>query len=372
MAKQKKIKSLPAGIRQRSNGKYEGRIQYNYERYSVYGDTVTETKKKMTDMRYRLEHGEFVATSDIIFGDWFRIWMEDYKKDLKQGSKICYNDYFRFYINNYFGKQKLVNIRGEHIQKFYNDLTKKGLKPNSIKVIASILRTCLDQAMKNEIIDRNPVGLATLPKIKRKNEPQVLTRESQKVFMTYAKDSYLYDLFELMLKTGLRGGEARGLKFFDLNRNNNFLCVKRTLKQATGIGFFESDPKTISSKREIPLRLDIVSIIDRQRQVYGEKVFKMDGYIFHLPNGGPISRGRVQNEINRIIKRIQNDGIEFSHFTAHCFRHTFATRALEEGMNPKTLQEILGHENLLTTMNTYVHTMDDTKIHEMEKISRAY
>ena len=80
MAVDKNGKPLPPGIRQRANGKYEGRVQYEFDRYSVYADTLTELKRKMTELRYKLEHGEFVASSKITVEEWFKTWMEQYKE----------------------------------------------------------------------------------------------------------------------------------------------------------------------------------------------------------------------------------------------------------------------------------------------------
>ena len=97
MAKDLKGKELPAGIRQRKNGKYEGRVQYENERYSVYADNLSELKTKMTELRYRLEHGSFVAKNRMTVKEWFETWIEDYKKSqVKVGTIIAYTNYYNF------------------------------------------------------------------------------------------------------------------------------------------------------------------------------------------------------------------------------------------------------------------------------------
>lgn len=95
------------------------------------------------------------------------------------------------------------------------------------------------------------------------------------------------------------------------------------------------------------------------RQGYGES-------LSYKHNGLPISRGRVENEIKRIVKIINNAGIEFEKFTPHCFRHTFAARAIESGMDPQVLKVILGHSDYAMTMNRYAHVLDDAKAQGME------
>lgn len=373
MAKDKKGRELPKGIRQRENGRYEGRIKYDYKSYSIYGNTVTEVKKGMTELRYKLDHGLFIADTKITLEDWFKVWLEDYKiNQVKKGTMITYQDYFTYYIKEYLGSKKIVDLRGEHIQRLYNQLAKKGIAVATIKVMSAILNGCLRQALKNGLIERNPVTLANLPKERQKGSRRVFTVEEQAIFFEYAKDSYLYPLFLLAIRTGLRSGEIRGLKFSDIDKTKGVIHVMRTLKYEIGKGYFEDEPKTITSKREIPLTKDMREIIEKQRQQMEDKIVKWNGYIFPSFDGTPISRWRLQNEINRIVQRINDDGIIFTHVTPHCFRHTFATRAIENGMRPQTLKAILGHANLSMTMDLYSHVLPTTKAEEMEQISKAF
>lgn len=374
MATDKNGKKLPKGIRQRSNGTFEGRIMFEYENYTVYGTSISEVKKKMTELRYKLEHGIYVDKSKVTLTEWFETWMNEYKKgNVKVGTVIAYNNCFNYYVKKELGTKRLFNIRGEHIQRLYNQLEEKGIAVSYIKIVAAILNGCFKQALKNGLIEKNPVELATVPKEREKKIRRVLTMEEQKVFMQYAKESYLYNLFALDLRTGLRGGEIRGLKYTDIDRNSNVIHVNRTLKYESGIGFFEDTPKTRTSKRDIPLTDDMIQILKAQKEYFhGKEVFRIDGYIFHLEDGSPISRERVQNEINRIVRRINKDNIHFEPFTLHCLRHTFATRAIENGMKPQTLKAILGHSSLAMTMDLYSHVLPSTKADEMEAISKAF
>ena len=116
----------------------------------------------------------------------------------------------------------------------------------------------------------------------------------------------------------------------------------------------------------------IVKHIEEQRKFWGFKVVKMDQYLFCNENGAPISRERVQAEIDRTIKRIREAGHDFPRITSHVFRHTFATRAIEAGMQPQVLKTILGHSSLAMTMDLYSHVLPDTKAEEMEKIANVF
>lgn len=243
---------------------------------------------------------------------------------------------------------------------------------SSIKVVSAVLNGCFKQALRNGLIERNPVILAELPRQKEKQTRQAMTKEQQELFMQYAKESYLYNLFAVMLRTGMRSGEIRGLKYSDIDKKANVIHVQRTLKYIEGVGYLEDTPKTRTSKRDIPLTAATLQLLENQKHQWDFKIEKLDRYLFSNEKGEPLSRERVQGEINRIIKHIEADGHTFIYITPHIFRHTFATRAIEAGMQPQVLKTILGHSSLAMTMDLYSHVMADTKANEMEKIDMAF
>ena len=116
----------------------------------------------------------------------------------------------------------------------------------------------------------------------------------------------------------------------------------------------------------------VLEHIEAQRNYWGFKVVNMNQYIFCNERGEALSRERIQAEIDRIIKRIRAAGHDFPRITSHVFRHTFATRAIEAGMQPQVLKTILGHSSLAMTMDLYSHVLPDTKAEEMEKIASVF
>ena len=346
----------------------------NIDSYTVQASTITKTQKEMTDLKYKLEHGLYVKKEKITLMEWYETWLEEYKKNrVKIGTYTSYEKYYKSTINNRLGNKELSEIRGEHIQKLYNDMVKEGYAISSIKIVSAILNGCLQQAMKNGLIERNPVKLAELPRqTGTKKERTAMTKEQQDLFMKYAEESYLYHFFSVMLRTGMRKGEMQGLKYSDIDKKQNVIHVRRTLKYIEEKGYFEDTPKTRTSTRDIPLTAAITEHIEAQRKYWGFKVVRMDQYLFCNENGDPISRERIQGEIDRIIKRIKSDGYDFPRITSHVFRHTFATRAIEAGMPPQVLKTILGHSSLAMTMDLYSHVLPDTKADEMQKIANVF
>ena len=373
MAVDNRGRKLPKGIRQRSKN-YEGRFTYQYKEYTVQGSTIAETQKLMRELKYKLEHGLYVQKHKMTYQEWFDTWLKEYKKNqVKIGTCESYRRCYECMIRDKMGSSYISDIRGEHIQKFYNTLVKEGYSIASIQVVSAILNSSLQQAFVNGLIERNPVKLAQLPKQRNKKKGRLaMTKEQQVLFMEYAKGSYLYNLFAIMLRTGMRNGEMRGLRGTNIDKKEMVIHVKSTLKYIPGIGFIDESPKTKTSERDIPLTADILKLVEEQQKFWDFKIEKIDRYLFCDENGGPLPEGRIQAEIKRITKRIRADGHEFPYITPHVFRHTFATRAIEAGMPPQVLKTIMGHSSLAMTMDLYSHVLPDTKAKEMDKIANAF
>lgn len=300
---------------------------------------------------------------------WYRHWIENYKKDsVKIGTYQSYQQYYNSIIKKKLGDVPLADIHPEQIQNLYNDLVRSGYSVSTVKIVASILGGCLGQAVRNGLISQNPVRLAVLPREQRRKERPCLSRAEQALFFEHAADSYLFPLFQLLLRTGLRSGEARALKPCDIDFEKHILHVTKTLKYQSGVGYFEDSPKTRSSYRDIPLTEGTLSPL----RAHVEKMSTVDSYLFTAKSGRPLSKDDLQYEIDRIVEEIRSGGKPFEHITPHIFRHTFATRAIESGMQPQVLKTILGHSSLAMTMDLYSHVLPETRFSEMEKIESAF
>ena len=184
MAKGLDGKKLPAGITQRTNGLYMGRVTYHGTSHTLYDRNLTELKKKMVDLRYTLEHGTFVKESKLTFDDWFDEWITTYKQNtVKQGTVESYKKHYSAYLKKPLGKLKLADIRAEHLQKVLNTMSKEGYADDTIMLTYCVLSGAFKQAYKNELIAKNPFSLITRPKGKAKKERVVFTKEQQEIYM---------------------------------------------------------------------------------------------------------------------------------------------------------------------------------------------
>lgn len=374
MAADKNGKKLPTGIRKKSENSYEVRVKHDGKTYYEYASTITEAKKKRVDLKYQLTHGTYIKPATYTFDEWFNFWIKNYKENsVKIGTIQTYKNYYNSCVKERFGDVKIDKIKGADIQAFYNDLTKKGRKLSTIKVVKAFMSSCLKQAVKDELIARNPFDATSLPRKAGDTMGRTaMTREEQELFMEYAKESFLYNLFAVMLRTGMRSGEVRDLRWNDIDKKQNVIHVTRTLQYINGVGFIDDAPKTKTSIRDIPLTAEVLKLLENQKNYWGFKVEKIDRYLFCDADGNPVNVHLLQAEIDKTIKRIHEDGKEFPRITSHVFRHTFATRAIEAGMQPQVLKTIMGHSSLAMTMDLYSHVLPDTKAEEMQKIANVF
>lgn len=382
MSSKKTDKPLPKGITQRPDGRYMGRFTYYGERFTLYDKDLQELNKRLKDLRYELEHGLYARESEITIDNWFHTWLYEYKKPaVKQGTIGVYEDTYESYIKNSLGKKKLRDLRPEHIQNLYNTLNRKGYSRNTIELVAVVIGSMYKQAYKNQLIVKNPVPLATLPRTEGPKERRVLTREEQDIFLSAARGHKYYYIFELALSTGMRSGEIRGLQWNDVDFQKRLIHVRGTLVQ-NRYGFSIDLPKTRSSYRDIPMLDNVYTLLKDHRKEQLEKKLLLgqewktaaglENLVVTTSMGAPLGKSYLNNAMKTIIRGIQEKEPEFNYISMHGLRHTFATRCIENGVEPHVLKTIMGHSKLAITMDLYAHVLPDTRKKEMEKIAPLF
>ena len=374
-------KNLPKGITRRKDGRYMARFQYEGEPYTLYGSDVEKLLVQIEDLKYEVRHGIYEKEQNITVDFWFSTWMEEYKRhQVKPTTYDLYERTYEGHIKPYIQKKKLRDIRPEHIQRILN-AESKIVKRQTLTRIHVILNGLFRQAYKNGIIQKNPVERSTLPKLREDAERRVMTREEQALFMKYAKQTYYGDIFEVALSTGMRKGELLALEWSDIDFNNRMLHVTGTLIRVNS-RYVKGTPKSKTSRRGIPMLDNVYEILRKRRKELlelkvklGDKWTPLDGLdnlVFTNEFGSVVTLNTMQYYMRHIQDMIRRDGIEFEPIHIHTLRHTFATRAIEAGMQPQVLKTILGHSSLAMTMDLYSHVLPDTKAEEMQKIANLF
>lgn len=346
------------------------------------GKTQQDVKNKLQEYKKQMLMG--VLNEDkLTVSDWFYSWLFDYRKqDLKPKSFQRYHGIYKNYIENTnFGNIKLNDLRTTHLQRHYKKLLDNGVTPTTIRQINTNLKTCLNEAERQGYIQKNWCKLVTLPKKEDNKEVKVLTKQEQEKFLESIKGHELELLYIVALGTGLRIGEILGLKWSDIDFKNNELHVNRSLQKAA---IYEGDkiaryevqettPKTKNSLRTIPVPQNIIKKLRTHKKEQNELILLLQeeydnkNYVFCNKLGKPIEDKRPGRNLKTILISIGIEPIKF-----HALRHTYATRLFEAGIPPKTVQHLMGHSDIETTMNIYTHVMKEQKLEAIERINHIF
>ncbi|XZM33505.1 tyrosine-type recombinase/integrase [Clostridium perfringens] len=372
-----------------SNGKFRGQLTIGYnengtpKRKSFTGKTKKEVSDKMKAFYVDNNRGLLPTDDKITLSQWFYTWLFTYRiHDLKPSSFERYEGLYRNYIEaSSLGKIKLMDLRTHHIQAYYNSLVSEdGKSPSTIKTINKCLKSCLNQALKEGYVAKNYCTIITLPKDSEspKDTINVFTLEEQQCFMKECINNKNGMLYILALGTGLRLGEILALRWTDINLKENYININKALKSTYIIDnkgnreftVIEQPPKTKNSIRTVPLNNNLIDLLleHRKKQMI-ERDSNIDIYfdnnlVFSTPQGNYLSESNVRKSFKRVLKKCNLNDFRF-----HDLRHTFATRLFENGIPPKTVQSLLGHSNISTTLNIYTHVMKDTKDKAIDKLN---
>ncbi len=404
---------LPKGITRCRDGRYQARYTSDGHRYSLYGRDVEELalrlaqakkqaeEKKKAEEQYRemlqLREQERPQCG-LTLNQWYELWLSEYKcTTVKQGTVDSYRCMYEYYIRDVLGDKMLAEIRSDELQRFFNDMNRSGYSKSTLSLTSVVIGSMFRQAVKNELINRNPVEACILPRGRRKvSERQALSERQQERLLEAAHGNPAEGILRLALGTGMRIGEITGLQWSDINWKKNELYVRTTLKQHREKRNFYLDlPKTGSSARTIPLLPEMVRVLKEEQKKRKEEKREagvmwrplpgMEQLVFLQKDGTPVSGQLVRQQLGRLVdemngnfssavRRKQDNGAgraesePMPHLTPHILRHTFATRAIERGIPPKVVQELLGHSSITMTLDLYTHVLPQTKAEEMKKL----
>ena len=375
-----------------SNGKFRGQLTIGYnengspKRKSFTGKTKKEVSDNMKAFYVDNNRGLLPTDDKITLSQWFHTWLFTYRiHDLKPSSFERYEGLYRNYIEySPIGKIKLIDLRTNHIQIYYNALVSEdGKSPSTIKTLNKCLKSCLNQALKEGYISKNYCTLITLPKGSEspKRSINVFTQEEQKIFMRACIKHKNGIIYIFALCTGLRLGEILALKWTDLNFKDKYIDINKSIKSTYKIDnngnrefeIIEQEPKTKNSIRTVPLNQSLIELLQQYRkEQLLERESNLDIYfdnnlIFATPTGNYLNESNVRKTFKRILKKC-----DLKEIRLHDLRHTFATRLFENGVAPKTVQSILGHSDIATTLNIYTHVMKCTQDRAIDKLDYLF
>ena len=372
MGKDLKGKEIGDGIYQQPNGTYCARFVDKFgRRKSKRSKKLQEVRQWIADATYIDEHSDLDQATDMIVDAWFDYWISIKKQTVRPNTVRNYSERYERNIKDVIGKKLLTEVKPIHCQTIFSKMAEEGYKTTTIYQTRIALYNMLEFARENDVLITNPCKKSVKSDMgKPSAKKEALTIDVQKKFLE-AVVGYSYEnQYRFVLQTGLRTGELIGLKWSDIDFENRTMKIERSMEYRYKVGEWRvGPPKSKSGYRTIPLTDEAIRILENQRAK--NKKLKLipiewNDIVFLCRNGTPVKNSTYDTGLFKYCDRV---GIP--HFSMHVLRHTFATRCIEGGMKPKTLQKILGHSNIGITMNLYVHITEDEKHREIDLVADA-
>ena len=369
----------------------------------AYAKTLDELRYKEEQIEKDKKDGIKAEARYTTLNDMYELW-KDLKRGLKNNTFENYKYMYETFVRNQIGSKTVSSLKKTDIKRFYNYLAdERHLKPATIDNIHTVLHQILDMAVDDDYLRNNPSN-NVLKELKQSHcfqteKRRALTRPEQELFLSYLKNtpsaSLWYPIFAVLVGTGLRVGEATGLRWCDIDLDEGIINVNHTLVyydhrtdgSKRGCYFNINTTKTPAGKRQVPM-LDFVKeafLMEKERQelldIHCEAV--VDGYtdfIFLNRFGQPQHQATLNKAIRRIIRdcndeqflKDENAKVLLPHFSCHSLRHTFTTRMCEAGVNVKVIQDTLGHKDISTTLNIYTDVTKELRRSEFEGLDSYF
>ena len=293
-------------------------------------------------------------------------WKEDKKKYVKKSTYAAYQLLIQNHIKPYFGD--LYEVNEEKVQQFVFDKLDAGLSEKTIRDIIIVLKTILKFGIKNGYLEYVQIDVK-FPSKQEKKDLDVLSKADQKKFMEHLRNNFTFKNLGIFicLSTGMRIGEICGLRWCDVDNAEGVIKVRHTLQR---IYIIEGEtrhtkllldtPKTANSVRDIPMSSELLKMLKSFNKVVNENYYVISNDI------KPIEPRTYRNYYKKLCKQLDIPELKF-----HGLRHSFATRCIESKADYKTVSVLLGHSNISTTLNLYVHPNKEQKKKTIDKMLRS-
>jgi integrase len=364
-------------IRKRKDGRWEGRYTAHTpggrRQKTVYGVTRKEAAEKLTEAMAGRDQGLVFDAGKLTVAEHLERWLEDVVKPSASHRTYSTNaQQVRTHIGPTLGRIKLKGLRKAHIDRLYREMLDSGLSTSTVRRVHAVLHRALEEAVKGDLIPRNPAVHANKPKVTLE-EPEPLDTSQAAAFLNAAKGDRFEALYILCLMCGLRQGEALALRWRDIDLDEGTLRVNLQLQRVRGGGGLQfSEPKN-ASRRTVGLPQRAVSTLKSHRKRQLEEKLRVadyedSGLVFASSKGTPID---AQNVVNRyykpLLKRASLPPIRF-----HDLRHSCLSLLAQHGEPIRDLQALAGHATAAFTLQRYTHHYDSSARRTADRMGEIF
>lgn len=373
---------------QREDGQWAASLSLGYDaqgkrlRKTVYGGSKAEVKDKLLALQQDVLHGRPVNPAQLTLDQHFQDWLAVKQPDVRPSTHHNYAGLYASYVQAALGHLKLKDLDYRRINALYAQLDARGLSRRTVALVAFLLRSSLEDAVKKGLLPNNPAKLAASRRQRSRPEAHCLNPDDIRDFLQAAQGERLEAAFIVLLHTGLRIGELLGLSWDAIDWSRQQLTVKQAVHELAGKLWLD-EVKTHAGRRTLGLSGTVLAALKHHRKRQAEEQLAAPAWdnphnlVFTHHQGGMLCRKNLASrDLRRVLHRmavhrlagkapkgrgvkyadvIQQAGLDGISF--HTFRHTHASMLIFQGVDAKTIAARLGHTDVAFTLQTYGHLM---------------
>ena len=374
MADTSKGRHGEGSVFQRKDGRWVAQFYLETgKKKCLYRKTEKEAQVALRKALHEKEQGTLATGPQQTLKVYLEQWLEQvHRPTLRLSTYDSYRTIIHKHLIPCLGHIQLQRLTPQHVQAFYADKLKGGLSLNRVRKVHSVLRVALANAVKWNLVARNVCDVVTRPALQR-YEATPLTQEQAKCLLQAVRNHKLEALLTVALVTGMRRGELLGLHWQDIDMKMGSIQIRRSVSRVAKLGLQESEPKTAKSRRRIILPAFALEVLQRHytrqqevRTKAGTQWIERD-IVFCNRYGDYREPANLQRDFKRLLTEAELPNIRF-----HDLRHSAATLLLGMGVNPKIVQELLGHSTISMTMDIYSHVLPSMQQEVVKKFDELF
>ena len=337
---------------------WRGQLVIGTQRISVTGKTKGEVVEKLAAARTDYNRGVLVFDSSVTVKDWIDAWLaRRMEPKLKEQSMIRLRALFYNHLIPAIGEYRLQDLNKSLLEQKYAEIfqekngkeyKERSYSHSTVNSLSASFKKCLQYAVEEGILAKNPHNGVELHKLRPPKKVMAYSLEDHRKIVEFTRNNgQLYWIYYLLISTGMRFGEAVALTWDDVDLKKKTIRIHKTSVEMHGSPIIQEHTKTSSGTRTISISDNVVTFLKEVKKSQ-EKELNYRNLVMCNTRYGIITSANTRKRWQKVCATLD---IEYQ--GVHSLRHTWATRALEKGIDVKVVSHMLGHKNVITTMNIY-------------------